>query len=131
MLVPNKMQHVLCTGNIGSKKEYEKLRDLAPSIHIVSGDFEYNNIMGSTTTAGASGSKRAPTASFPETKVIQVGEFRIGLIHGHQIIPWGDHMAMAMFRRKLDVDILISGHTHKNEVVEHEGCWHINPVSYS
>lgn len=33
-------------------------------------------------------------------------------------------------RRKLDVDILVSGHTHKNEVVEHEGRYHINPVSF-
>lgn len=32
-------------------------------------------------------------------------------------------------RRKLDVDILVSGHTHKNEVVEHEGRYHINPGS--
>jgi len=131
MLVPNKMQHVLCTGNIGCKKEYERLRELAPNIHIVGGDYEYNTSSGSTTTAGQSTNRRAPTPSFAETKVIQVGEFRIGLIHGHQVIPWGDHMALAMIRRKLDVDILISGHTHKNEVVEHEGCWHINPVSYN
>ena len=53
---------------------------------------------------------------------------RIGLIHGHQVLPWGDHVALASVRRKLDVDILVSGHTHKNEVVEHEGRYHINPV---
>jgi len=25
-------------------------------------------------------------ANFPETKVIQIGQFRIGLIHGHQVM---------------------------------------------
>ena len=29
MLVPNKMQHVICTGNLGSKQQYEELRQLA------------------------------------------------------------------------------------------------------
>ena len=57
--------------------------------------------------------------------------YRIGLIHGHQIVPWGDHLALGMIRRKLNVDILVSGHTHQNEVVEHEGFYHINPVSLS
>ena len=46
-------------------------------------------------------------------------------------MPWGDHVALASIRRKLDVDILVSGHTHKNEVVEHEGRYHINPVSHN
>jgi len=60
---------------------------------------------------------------------VQVGEFRIGLIHGHQVLPYGDHFALASIRRKLNVDILVSGHTHRNEVVEHEGFYHINPGS--
>jgi len=116
MLVPNKMQHVICTGNIGSKEQYNELRSLAPNIHVVSGDSEYNN------------AESSPT-EFPESRVVQVGDFRIGVIHGHQVIPWGDHMSLAMIRRKLNVDILISGHTHKNEVVEHDGYYHINPGS--
>ena len=58
-----------------------------------------------------------------------VSTTRIGLIHGHQVLPWGDHLALGMIRRKLNVDILVSGHTHQNEVVEHEGFYHINPVS--
>lgn len=111
MLVPNKMQHVICTGNMGSKEQYEELRNLAPNVHVVDGDFEY------------------PGAMFPDTKVVQVGDFKIGIIHGHQVVPWGEQMALSMMRRKLDVDILISGHSHKNGVVEHEGHYHINPGS--
>lgn len=29
-------------------------------------------------------------SNYPENKVITVGKFRIGLCHGHQIVPWGD-----------------------------------------
>ena len=32
MLVPNKMQHVICTGNLGSKENFDGLRNLADRI---------------------------------------------------------------------------------------------------
>jgi vacuolar protein sorting-associated protein 29 len=60
---------------------------------------------------------------------VQIGQFRIGLIHGHQVVPWGDSHALAMVQRQMDVDILVTGHTHKNEVNEYEGKWFINPGS--
>ena len=37
--------------------------------------------------------------NFPETKVVQIGNFKIGLIHGHQVIPWGDLEALAAVQR--------------------------------
>jgi len=123
MLVPNKMQHVICTGNFGSKEQYHELRKLAPNMHVVAGDAEFNNSIGSSSNSNT------PQNVFPETRVVQVGSFRIGIIHGHQVLPWGDHLSLGMIRRKLNVDILISGHTHKSEVVEHEGYYHINPGS--
>ncbi len=58
-----------------------------------------------------------------------VGQFRIGLSHGHQVVPWGDPEALALIQRQLDVDILISGHTHKFEAYEHENKFYINPGS--
>jgi vacuolar protein sorting-associated protein 29 len=67
--------------------------------------------------------------TFPDSKVIQIGQFKIGLIHGHQIVPWGDAHSLAMVQRQLDVDILITGNTHRNEVNEYEGKWFINPGS--
>ena len=50
-------------------------------------------------------------------------------MNGHQIVPWGDAHSLAMVQRQLDVDILITGHTHRNEVNEYEGKWFINPGS--
>jgi vacuolar protein sorting-associated protein 29 len=107
------MQHVICTGNI-STEMYEELRTLAPNVHIVAGDFDTTEMV------------------FPETRVVQVGAFRIGVVHGHQVLPWKNQDAAARMRRKLNVDILISGHTHQNEVtLLDESYYHINPVSRS
>jgi len=46
-----------------------------------------------------------------------------------QIVPWGDPDALAMVQRQLDVDILITGHTHQFEAYEHENKFFINPGS--
>jgi len=111
LLVPNKMQHVLCTGNVCSKSMDEYLRTLANSVHIVRGDMDN------------------PKSDLPEHKIVKIGEFTIGVCHGHQVVPWGDPEALANLQRKLDVDILITGHTHKNEVYEYEKKYIINPGS--
>ena len=29
-----------------------------------------------------------------------------------QVVPWGDRDALAILQRKLDCDILVTGHTH-------------------
>ena len=67
--------------------------------------------------------------NYPEQKVVTVGQFRIGLCHGHQVVPWGDLESLAMVQRQLDVDILISGHTHKFQATEHQGKFFLNPGS--
>jgi putative phosphoesterase len=38
---------------------------------------------------------------------------RIGVIHGHQCVPTGDLDSLSAIARQMDVDVLISGHTHK------------------
>ncbi len=113
LLVPGKMQHVLCTGNVGSKTMEDYLRTLASSVHIVKGDQD----------TGAS------FADLPDSKIIKIGEFRVGLCHGHQVVPWGDPESLANLQRQLDVDILVTGHTHKNEVYEYEKKYLVNPGS--
>ncbi|KAH1180320.1 hypothetical protein KIL84_009156 [Mauremys mutica] len=110
LLVPGKIQHILCTGNLCTKESYDYLKTLAGDVHVVRGDFDEN-------------------LNYPEQKVVTVGQFKIGLIHGHQVIPWGDTASLALLQRQLDVDILISGHTHKFEAFEHENKFYINPGS--
>lgn len=48
----------------------------------------------------------------PEQRVIRVGEVSIGLVHGHQLVPWGDLEVAANHARSMGVDVLISGHGH-------------------
>lgn len=110
MLVPNKMQYVICTGNIG-REQYNELCGLAPNVTVVRGDYDDDE-----------------TLPFPDVSVVQVGQFRIGVMHGHQLLPLGSQDAKARMRRKLNVDIFISGHTHQNEVVSQDGYYHVNPV---
>jgi vacuolar protein sorting-associated protein 29 len=66
---------------------------------------------------------------FPEQKIVTVGQFRIGLTHGHQIVPWGDKESLAALQRQLDVDVLITGHTHQFETFEEDNKFFINPGS--
>ena len=107
------MQYVLSTGNIGSRDTNEWLENLASAksqMHAVRGDLDDN-------------------PNLPETKVIQIGNFKIGLIHGHQVVPWGDLEALAAVQRQLDCDVLVSGHTHVNSITQFDGKYFINPGS--
>lgn len=45
--------------------------------------------------------------------VVQHGPLRIGVIHGHQVVPLGDPEMLGATARKMDVDVLISGGTHR------------------
>ncbi|KFD69498.1 hypothetical protein M514_08839, partial [Trichuris suis] len=110
MLLPNKIHHILCTGNLCTKEQYDYLKSLASDVHVVRGDFDEE-------------------LEYQETKVITVGHFRIGLCHGHQLVPWNSLEIVSLMRRKLDVDIMITGHTHKLETSKHGGKFYINPGS--
>jgi vacuolar protein sorting-associated protein 29 len=111
LLIPNKIQHVLSLGNMGSKESYDWLKSLSNDFHAVKGEYDETN--------------------FPETKVITIGEFKIGMIHGHQVTPFGDLEALSVIQRQLNCDILLSGHTHSNSVNVFESKYYINPGSIS
>ena len=111
ILTPNKVQHVLCLGNIGNKESYDWLKSLSNDFHSVKGDFDEGDI--------------------PEKKCVQIGDFNIGLIHGHQVLPWGDLESLANVQRSLGCDILFYGHTHKTSIQVKENKLYINPGSIS
>ena len=80
LLVPGRIQHILCTGNLCTKETVDYLKTLASDVHVVRGDFEENT-------------------NYPEQKVVTVGQFRIGVCHGHQVVPWGDQESLALINR--------------------------------
>jgi putative phosphoesterase len=50
---------------------------------------------------------------FPLSLTIPHQSLRIGAVHGQQIVPAGDADMLAALARQMDVDVLISGGTHR------------------
>jgi vacuolar protein sorting-associated protein 29 len=92
LLVPGKIQQILCTGNVCDKETYEYLRTISPDVHIVKGDYD--------------------ESAFPLSITVTHNPIKIGVIHGHQCIPTGDLDSLSSMARQMDVDVLVSGHTH-------------------
>lgn len=128
LLVPGRIHHILVTGNLCTKESYDYLKSLAGDVHVVKGDFDDVRLT-KYSRKKFSNLNSFQNANYPEQKVVTVGQFRIGLCHGHQIVPWENPDALAVVQRQLDVDILITGHTHKFEAYEHENKFYINPGS--
>lgn len=40
LLLPGRIQHILCTGNLCTKDSYDYLKTLASDVHVVRGDFD-------------------------------------------------------------------------------------------
>lgn len=100
----------MCTGNLCTPEEGAWLRSLAPSVAVTKGDFDDDE-------------------GLEESTVLTVGDFRIGMCHGSGVVPWGDAEALAAVARRLDVDVLVTGHTHEQSVMEVGGKILVNPGS--
>ncbi|KAG6883117.1 hypothetical protein C0993_007767, partial [Termitomyces sp. T159_Od127] len=86
LLVPGKIQQILCTGNVCDKETYEYLKTISPDVHIVKGDYD-------------------------------------------ECIPTGDIDSLSSIARQMDVDVLVSGHTHTFQAVEVDNKFFVNPGS--
>lgn len=114
LLPPGTFSQVICTGNIGTSLiHHEYLKSLGKNFHIVKGEYE------------------EPLSQLPENKVIVAGKFKIGVIHGHQIIPWGDEESLSNYMRENDVDVIVSGHTHELKASKYENKLFLNPGSFT
>ena len=93
------------------KETYDFLRQIAPDLQMVKGDFDLE------------------TPNLALSKVVSHGSLRIGFTHGHTVIPQGDADSLLIAARQMDVDVLLWGGTHKFEAYELEGKFFINPGS--
>ncbi|KAH0785258.1 Vacuolar protein sorting-associated protein 29 [Histomonas meleagridis] len=111
LLKPGKVHRILCTGNLTSKDELNWLKSICKDVIYVTGDYD----------------KQLPDAK--ESVTVKLGSFTIGMIHGHQITPWGDPERLGEYARNMGVDIFISGQTHIPSISTYEGRLFLNPGS--
>jgi vacuolar protein sorting-associated protein 29 len=111
LLKAGKVHKVLATGNLCTPDQLAWLRSLCPDVVCVLGDAD-------------DGLQDAR-----ESTVQTIGPFKIGLIHGHQVLPRGDPERLAAVARELGVHILVSGATHAPSVATYEGVLFLNPGS--
>mmetsp|Transcript_37489 Transcript_37489/g.94632 ORF Transcript_37489/g.94632 Transcript_37489/m.94632 type:complete len:203 (-) Transcript_37489:53-661(-) len=100
LLKPGKIHSILCAGNLCSKTVVDYLRGISSDLTIVQGDFD--------------------EFTSPEHAVVTVGELKIGVIHGHQVIPWGSPSSLSLLHRQLGVDVLVTAHSHEHKIVKTE-----------
>lgn len=64
LLVPNKVQYVFCTGNVGCRETTDWVKTLSGHSNFVRGDWDESK-------------------ELPDFKVVTVGSWRLLLVHGH------------------------------------------------
>lgn len=65
----------------------------------------------------------------PPTLIVNHPPLRLGIIHGHQILPIGDSDLLYSLATTMDVDVLVSGSTHKFKAFESGGKFFVDPGS--
>jgi putative phosphoesterase len=69
-----------------------------------------------------------PDIGFNAHEIIEVEDVKIGLTHGI-VYPKGDTQQLYYLARELDVDILVSGHTHRPMIQQEGEILLLNPGS--
>jgi len=90
------------------------------------GVFEFFSVLGKKFIAVAGNMDWLP---LDEYEVIDLGYLRLGVVHGDQVYPRGDKVKLAKIARRLGVEVLVYGHTHRASLDVVEGVVLINPGS--
>lgn len=109
LIKPGKISTVLCLGNCG--------RSVINVIKMASNDIR--RVAGEEDTS----------STLPDTLTFEMEGVRVGLCHGHLVVPRGDTLALDALRRRLDVDVLFSAATGAASVTATQSGLLINPGS--
>ena len=93
------VEMILHAGDVTSQEVIEKLEEIAP------------------VTAIQGNTDRIVGLNLPKTAVVEAEELKIGVIHG-EVYPRADTQQLHYLAKQLDVDILVSGHSHQPKKVE-------------
>ena len=101
---------ILHAGDLTSLKVIEDLEKIAPVIAIQGNMDRVNGI------------------NLPVAKLIEAEGLKIGIAHG-EVYPRADTQQLVYLARELDVDILITGHSHQPKIEQTDGVLLLNPGS--
>ncbi len=98
-------------GDFTDEDVYRWFRSLAHTTYAVQGNMDYLDL--------------------PEhvTFMHPLSNIRFGVIHGHQVRPRGNIVQLTEIAKRMNVNILISGHTHSPFIKIFNNVLHINPGS--
>ena len=106
--ITDKFDFTFCTGDVIEAPNFMNfLNNLTRrKVYRVIGNMDYY-----------SGNQDAPVFQDLSISLETNNDLIIGLTHGHQISPRGDHAQLENLAIQKNYNILISGHTHKEEVI--------------
>ena len=71
---------------------------------------------------------RARGIKLPIAKTIEAEGLKIGIAHG-EVYPRADTQQLVYIAKELDVDILVTGHSHQPKIEQTDGVLLLNPGS--
>lgn len=101
---------ILHAGDLTSLSVIEELEKIAP-VMAVQGNMD-----------------RVSGIDLPKAKTLEAEGLKIGMIHG-EVYPRADTQQLVYLAKELDVDILVSGHSHQPKIEKKDGVLLINPGS--
>lgn len=101
---------ILHAGDLTSPRVIEELERIAP-VMAVQGNMD-----------------RVNGIDLPQAKTLEAEGLKIGMIHG-EVYPRADTQQLVYLAKELDVDILVSGHSHQPKIEKKDGVLLINPGS--
>ena len=101
---------ILHAGDLTSPKVIEELEKIAPVIAIQGNMDRVNGI------------------DLPIAKTIEAEGLKIGIAHG-EVYPRADTQQLVYLAKELDVDILVTGHSHQPKIEQTDGVLLLNPGS--
>ncbi|MFX0117654.1 MAG: YfcE family phosphodiesterase [Candidatus Hodarchaeota archaeon] len=99
---------ILCTGDLTSESALIQLTHLGP-VKAVRGNMDYLDL--------------------PDHQTITIDDVRIGMTHGHVVYPRGNLKQLFSIARNMNVDVLVTGHTHSEFCKKIENTVILNPGS--
>ncbi len=88
-----KFDLVLCTGDLEDEEALKILQSFGREVFVVRGNMDWLDL--------------------PHVRRVEREGLAFGLIHGHGIWPRGDVDQLARAAKSMNVDVLVSGHTHR------------------